>query len=50
MKLNNSLENRVISKITSQKGRLLNFISPLVRTGLPLMENVLLISGKNVYL
>ena len=35
-------------KIISQKGRLLNFIVQLVKVGLPLMKNVLMLLAKSV--
>ena len=54
MKLIKSLENRVIlltgttAKSSSQKGRFLNFVRPLVTAGLPLIKNVLTLSARNV--
>ena len=48
------LENRAIlskgstNKITSQKGGHLNFLGPLIKTGLPLMNNLLTTLAKSV--
>ena len=47
IKVINSSENRgillkrTIRKITSQEGRFLNFLRPLITAGFPLMKNVL---------
>ena len=56
MKVIKSLENRgilfkgTIRKITSQEGGFLNFLRPLMTTGLPLMKNVLNPLSKSVLL
>ena len=54
IKVIKSLENRgmlikgTTTKITSQEGRFLNFLKPLIRVGLPLMKNVLTPLAKSV--
>ena len=54
IKVISSLENRgnllkgTTKKATSQKGALLNFLGPLMKTGLPLMKNLLTPRAKSI--